>query len=95
MEMNRKKGTTARVRAHGLGAFEREVDGPEKPGAFCLPPLASLITGGARLMLALAEREVRRYAHASRLRPGGRRPGSASPRERAFATSRVPDAAAA
>ncbi|MDP9365599.1 MAG: hypothetical protein M3Q10_15485, partial [Chloroflexota bacterium] len=60
MEMNRQKGTRARVRVHGLRTIEREVDGPEELGAFCFPPLATLITGGARLMLALAEHEVRR-----------------------------------
>ncbi|MDP9354987.1 MAG: hypothetical protein M3R02_06830 [Chloroflexota bacterium] len=60
MEMNRKKGKTARVRVHGLTMIEREIDGPEELGRYCLPPLATLITGGARLMLALAEHEVRR-----------------------------------
>jgi hypothetical protein len=34
------------------------VDHPEKPGEYCFPPLASLITGGARLMLALLEHSV-------------------------------------
>ncbi len=28
---------------------------PEFPGEFCFPPQASLITGGARLMLVLLE----------------------------------------
>jgi hypothetical protein len=31
---------------------------PEEPHGYCFPPLASLITGGARLMLALLERSV-------------------------------------
>lgn len=31
---------------------------PERPGAFCFPPIAATITGGARLMLALLERQV-------------------------------------
>jgi hypothetical protein len=31
---------------------------PDEPGAYCFPPLASLITGAARLMLALLEHEV-------------------------------------
>ncbi len=61
MEMNRKKGKRARVRVHGLTTIEREVDGPEDLGRYCFPPLATLITGGARLMLALAEHEVRRW----------------------------------
>src|SRR5207248_190174 len=33
---------------------------PDEPGAFCFPPLASLITGAARLMLGLLEHEVTR-----------------------------------
>lgn len=53
-------GTTARVQAHGLQTIEREITGPEKLGPYCFPPLATLITGGARLMLALAEYEVHR-----------------------------------
>jgi hypothetical protein len=31
---------------------------PENPGEFCCPPLAGLITAGARLMLGMAHREV-------------------------------------
>lgn len=31
---------------------------PETPGPYCFPPLASLITGAARLMLALLEHEI-------------------------------------
>ena len=31
---------------------------PESPGEFCFPPLASLITGGSHLLLALLERLV-------------------------------------
>ena len=30
------------------------------PGEYCFPPLASLITGAARLMLALLEHSVRK-----------------------------------
>jgi hypothetical protein len=33
-------------------------DRPEKPGAYCFPPLAATITGAARLMLALLEHDV-------------------------------------
>lgn len=66
MEMNRQKGERATVRAYGLSAVEREVDGPEELGRYCFPPLATAITAAARLMLALAEQEVRsrggRYA---------------------------------
>ena len=35
--------------------FSQAVRNPERPGAYCFPPLASLITAGARLMLALLE----------------------------------------
>ena len=38
--------------------FECRVRTPEIPGEYCFPPLASLITAGARLMLALLERSV-------------------------------------
>ena len=31
---------------------------PESPGEFCFPPLASLITGGGHLLLALLERLI-------------------------------------
>jgi len=42
---------------HGIDPepFECNVAHPDLPGEFCFPPLASLITGGARLMLALLE----------------------------------------
>jgi hypothetical protein len=38
--------------------FECAVQNPEHAGAYCFPPLASLITAAARLMLALLERSV-------------------------------------
>jgi hypothetical protein len=38
--------------------YECPVVHPEKPGEFCFPPMASLITGGARLMLGLLEKCV-------------------------------------
>ncbi len=40
--------------------YECSVIHPEKPGEFCFPPLASLITGAARLMLALLEHCVQK-----------------------------------
>ena len=45
------------VRCHGLDAepFTCRVAHPEVPGEYCFPPLASLITSAARLMLALLE----------------------------------------
>jgi hypothetical protein len=38
--------------------FQRSVQHPDKRGEYCFPPLASLITGAARLMLALLEHSV-------------------------------------
>lgn len=45
------------VTCHGIDAepFSCRVAHPDEPGAYCFPPLASLITGAARLMLALLE----------------------------------------
>jgi hypothetical protein len=57
-EMNRQE-TEKRVKLKCQGIdpepYECSVIHPEKPGEFCFPPLASLITGAARLMLALLE----------------------------------------
>ena len=56
--MNRQE-TDKRVKLKCRGIdpepYECSVIHPEKPGEFCFPPLASLITGAARLMLALLE----------------------------------------
>jgi hypothetical protein len=38
--------------------FTNTTGTPEEPGPFCFPPLAAVITGAARLMLAVLEREV-------------------------------------
>src|SRR5258706_3449016 len=38
--------------------YQCRVAHPDDPGEYCFPPLASLITGGARLMLALLEHSV-------------------------------------
>jgi hypothetical protein len=53
MEDNEK----VEVICHGIDPepFTCGVPNPDVPGEFCFPPLASLITGGARLMLALLE----------------------------------------
>jgi hypothetical protein len=60
-EMNRQESDD-RVNAtcYGLDPepFVCSVAHPDVPGEFCFPPLASLITGGARLMLALLEYSV-------------------------------------
>ena len=60
-EMNRQESEKkVRIKCHGLDSepYECSVIHPEQPGEFCFPPLASLITGAARLMLALLENTV-------------------------------------
>jgi hypothetical protein len=60
-EMNRQEyEKKMKVQCHGLDPelYECTVIHPEQPGEFCFPPLASLITGAARLMLALLEHSV-------------------------------------
>ncbi len=49
-----------RMVCHGIDAepYPCSVTHPETPGEYCFPPLASLITGAARLMLALLEHSV-------------------------------------
>lgn len=56
----REHGQEMLVKCHGLDAspFTCKVTNSEQPGEFCFPPLASLITGAARLMLALLEKCV-------------------------------------
>ena len=51
------------VVCHGIDSepFRCRVAHPDEPGDYCFPPLASLITGAARLMLALLERCVTDY----------------------------------
>jgi hypothetical protein len=48
------------VTCHGIDPepFTCRVAHPDVPGEYCFPPLASLITGAARLMLALVEHSV-------------------------------------
>ena len=63
-EMNRKEqpgNRKAKVTAWNSDGqpFTTKVAAPEKPGPFCFPPLAALITSAARLMLALLECSVR------------------------------------
>lgn len=60
-ETNRQEASVKQeVTCYGIDStpFTCKVLHPEVPGAFCFPPLASLITGGARLMLALLEKSV-------------------------------------
>lgn len=60
-EMNRQESDEkVNVTCHGIDAkpFPCTVTHPDVPGEYCFPPLASLITGAARLMLALLEHSV-------------------------------------
>jgi hypothetical protein len=62
-EMNRQESEKKiKVQCHGIDPepYECKVIHPEQRGEFCFPPLASLITGAARLMLALLEHSVTR-----------------------------------
>jgi hypothetical protein len=59
--MNRQESEKkTKVQCHGLDSdpYTCNVLHPEQPGEFCFPPMASLITGAARLMLALLEHSV-------------------------------------
>jgi len=60
-EMNRQESDHAvKVQCHGIDpeGFTCSIAHPDKPGEYCFPPMASLITGAARLMLALLEHSV-------------------------------------
>ncbi len=61
-EMNRRelpKDQPKAIKAYGLdGQFNCRTSAPELLGRYCFPPMAALITSGARLMLALLERCV-------------------------------------
>lgn len=58
-EMNlNQRATPERGTVYGLGGERSGVLNPERPGEFCFPPFATVITGGARLMLAMLQREV-------------------------------------
>ncbi len=62
VEMNRKELPSGKAEILSIfgrdGEFESKTNAPEEPGAYCFPPVASLITAGARLMLAQLERMV-------------------------------------
>ena len=52
-------GSKDEVTVRGLdGPFTASLSTPEEPGQHCFPPMAALITGAARLQLALLERSV-------------------------------------
>jgi hypothetical protein len=60
-EMNRKESDhVINVKCHAIDAqpFTCSIAHPDDTGEYCFPPMASLITGAARLMLALLEHSV-------------------------------------
>lgn len=60
-EMNAQESDEkVRLTCHGIDEepYQCTVKHPDVPGEYCFPPLASLITGAARLMLALLEHSV-------------------------------------
>ena len=62
--MNRKESDNpVKVTCYGIDEtpFHPTVAHPDETGEFCFPPIASLITSAARLMLALLEHSVTRF----------------------------------
>jgi hypothetical protein len=60
VELNRQEPSRKRrkLRIFADHSFATPVHAVEVPGRYCFPPLAVLITGAARLILAMLEREV-------------------------------------
>src|SRR5262249_37557948 len=58
VELNRQEDAAAEVDVYGLDRFSCKVAHVERPGRYFFPLLGTLITGAARLMLALAEAEA-------------------------------------
>lgn len=54
----RSKSLDATIFGHDGEPFERQIDKAEKPGEYFHPLLGSLITGAARLMLAITEKLI-------------------------------------
>lgn len=58
-ELNRQEpAKPVKTMVHSRRSFEVPVDALEKPGRYCFPPLAAIITSAARLVLAMLERTV-------------------------------------
>ncbi len=59
-EMIRQESAKVKTQCYGIDeeSFVCNATHPEVPGEYCFPPMASLITGAARLMLALLEYSV-------------------------------------
>ncbi len=59
--MNPRRHTKpVQVDVDGLEHFTTKTRAPEIPGEYCFPPLAAMITAGARLVLAMLEVDVTR-----------------------------------
>ena len=64
IELNRIEDQPTELEVHSLDSYLAKVNSPEDPGPFYMPVAATLVTGGARLMLALAEERVSRLGGA-------------------------------
>jgi len=60
LELIRIEDQPADLEVHCLDSYRARVNSPEDPGPFYMPVAATLVTGAARLMLALAEERVAR-----------------------------------
>ncbi len=60
-EINEKTTGAKEAEVFGLGHFSCPITQEEHPGRYAFPPLAALITSGARLILAMLEVELRRH----------------------------------
>jgi hypothetical protein len=60
-EIDEKPTEVAEADVYGLSHFAARIMRQEDPGRYAFPPLAALITAGARLMLAMLESELRRH----------------------------------
>jgi len=58
VELNRQDDPDTEVDVHGLWTFQCGVDHPESEGEFFFPIIGTLVSAGARLILALLENEV-------------------------------------
>jgi hypothetical protein len=57
VQLDRREARAERVAvvAHGLDRFQTDAPAAEVPGEFFFPPIGCLVTGGARLLLAMVE----------------------------------------
>jgi len=60
-EVDEKPAEATEADVYGLDHFVARITRREDPGRYAFPPLAALITGAARLILAMLEAELRRH----------------------------------